>query len=159
MGRSKTLVVYYSRTGTTRKVAQLIASTMECDIEEVRDARNRRGPIGFLLGGKDAFRKKLTTIEAVERDPADYGLVIVGTPVWASTMTPAIRTYITRYRERFPDVAFFLTTGGSGIKSTFDDMRELCGREPRAVLGLKRRQVVKQDPTDAVRSFVEQLGR
>ncbi|MEM3692877.1 MAG: hypothetical protein QXI39_02505 [Candidatus Bathyarchaeia archaeon] len=39
----KTLVVYYSRTGNTRKVAESIAQILGSDIEEVLDERKRTG--------------------------------------------------------------------------------------------------------------------
>jgi flavodoxin len=42
----KTLVVYYSRTGTTRKVAEAIAGILRCDIEEVVDTKKRSGILG-----------------------------------------------------------------------------------------------------------------
>ena len=39
----KILVAYYSRTGTTRKVAETIAGILKCDIEEVLDKKSRFG--------------------------------------------------------------------------------------------------------------------
>jgi flavodoxin len=44
----KTLVVYYSRTGKTRFVAERVASELKADIEEVVDLKNRSGRFGFL---------------------------------------------------------------------------------------------------------------
>ncbi|MHC5033890.1 MAG: flavodoxin family protein [Planctomycetota bacterium] len=157
MTEQKALVVYYSRTGTTRKVAEAIAGLLQCDIEEVVDTKKRAGALGFIGGGKDAKLKKLTVIEDVRDDPGSYDLVIIGTPVWAWTMSPAIRTYITQQGEKLRRVAFFLTTGGSGIESTFDDLKALCDKEPVAVLGLKQKEVLKGDPTAAVKAFVSEL--
>lgn len=160
MEEKRILVVYYSRTGSTRKVAETIADLLECDIEQIVDKKKRGGPIGFLTGAKDAAMKKLTTIQGDEKDPSSYDLVIIGTPVWANTMSCAVRTYLSRYSDRLPQqVAFFLTTGGSGIESTFAGMEELCGKCPVAKLGLKAKEVRKGTHLDRTRQFVEEIRR
>jgi len=151
----KALVVYYSRTGTTRRVAEAIAGMLACRVEEVTDTKARAGVLGFVVGGKDAWLRRLTAIGPLTSDPADYELVLIGTPVWAWTMSPAIRTYITQQRGRLPVVAFFATAGGTGIRRTFRQMAELCGKQPRAVLGLYAGDVLWGDPTAKIRSFVD----
>jgi len=47
----KILVVFYSRTGATRTVAQKIADLVKGDLEEIKDTRNRAGILGFLRSG------------------------------------------------------------------------------------------------------------
>jgi len=119
----KSLVVFYSRTGTTKKVAESIAKKLEADIEEIVDLTDRKGALGFILGGRDALRKKPTEIKKPEKNPADYDLVVIGTPVWASTMAPAIRVYFST--AKIKSSAFFCTYGGRGAEKTFADMLEL----------------------------------
>ena len=155
----KALVVYYSRTGTTRKVAEAIAGLLRCDIEEIKDTRSRAGAWGFVRSGEEATLKALPEIVEPARDPGEYGLVIVGTPVWAWTMSSPVRTYLTRYAARFRAVAFFLTTGGTGIERTFGHMEALCRKKPEAALGLTMPQVVKGDPSDKIRDFAARLSR
>lgn len=120
MNGTNALVVYYSRTGTTAKVGRAIADRLGCRAEEIIDTRKRTGIFGFLVGAYHAYKKKLTEIEEPECNPASYDLVVVGTPVWAGTVTPAVRTYLHRTRNRLPPVAFFLTTGGTGIEGTLE---------------------------------------
>jgi len=50
----KSLVVYYSRTGNARFVAETIAAEVGADVEEVLDLKKRSGPLGFLGGGPAA---------------------------------------------------------------------------------------------------------
>jgi flavodoxin len=154
----RALVAYYSRTGTTRKVAEAIAGMLQCDVEEVVDTKDRAGVGGFLQSGKDAMLKKLTVIREPAKSPRDYDLVIIGTPVWAWTMATPVRTYISRYADQFKAVAFFLTTGGTGIQRTLQHMEELCGKKPQAVLGLKMDKVLKADPTPQIKAFVDALN-
>jgi flavodoxin len=108
----KSLVVYYSRTGNARFVAQTIAAEVGADIEEVIDLKKRSGVLGFLSGGSDARRSKETKIASITKSPADYDLIIVGTPVWAGRPSPAITTYLKKNDLSGKKVAVFLTQGG-----------------------------------------------
>jgi len=150
----KNLVVFYSRTGITKKVADYLARSMGCDLEEIVDLKDRRGPKGYLVGGKDAATKKLTEIEESKKDLAVYDTVIIGTPVWAFTMTPAVRTYIQKNKEQFKKVAFFCTQHGSGSKRTFRDMEALCEKKPISTLEVTEGQVKKDTCKPKMDEFV-----
>ena len=113
----KSLVVYYSRSGNARWVAQTIAAELGSDVEEVVDLKNRGGILGFLSGGFDAMRGKETKIGETKKSPADYDLVVVGTPVWGSRPTPAIRTYLRRNDFSGLKVALFFAQGGKKPKA------------------------------------------
>ena len=158
MAEKRCLVVYYSRTGVTRKVAEAIAEMLQCDIEEVVDTKKRGGPIGFVIAGKDAALKKLTVIQPTEKAPASYELVVVGTPVWAGTVSCAMRTYLSQNKDALGKVAFFLTTGGTGVEKTFEHMGELCGKSPLACLSLRTKEVRKGNYLDRVKEFVQKIG-
>lgn len=152
----KILVVFYSRTGTTRKIAQEISNALLCDIEEIIDLKSRRGVKGFMAGGKDSMRRNLTEIKKIEKNPSDYDIVIIGTPVWASNMTPAIRTYISQNKNRFNNVAFFCTTGGTGIKKTFIEMEVLWGKKPLASFAATAKEV-KKNAYQGFNEFIEKI--
>lgn len=152
------LVVYYSRTGTTRKVAEKLASLLKCVSEEIRDTRNRKGILGFLSAGKDATTKKLAKIEKVNNDPASYGMVIIGTPMWNRRMSAAIRTYLTQYKDNFKKVAFFCTYQYTD-DNPFEEMESLCGKRPVATLRLHRKQEVAVDQyIEKAEEFVARLA-
>ena len=77
----KKLVVFYSRSGNTQKVALEIARSLRADVDEIIDLKDRtRKIIGWLIAGKDASQKKLTEIK-FKKDPKNYDLVIIGTPI------------------------------------------------------------------------------
>ena len=77
----KALVVYYSRKGRTKKVAETISNIISCDIEEIADTKDRTGLLGYIHSGRQAMKKKLTAIKNTEKEPSKYDLVIIGTPV------------------------------------------------------------------------------
>ncbi len=107
----KSLIVYYSRTGNTRFVAETIAAEIGADVEEVVDLKKRSGPLGFLIGGKDALQGKETKISPTTKIPIDYELVIFGTPVWAGKPAPAINTYLKKTNFSGTKVAAYFTKG------------------------------------------------
>jgi flavodoxin len=117
----KSLVVYYTRTGNARFAAETIAAEIGADVQEVIDQKKRSGILGWLSGGKDAKQGKETQIAPTDKSPADYDLVIVGTPVWAGRPTPAITTYLKKNDLSGKKVAVFFTQGGKksqGVEQT-----------------------------------------
>jgi flavodoxin len=117
----KSLVVYYSRTGNARFVAETIAAEIGADVEEVIDMKKRSGVLGYLSGGKDARQGKETQIAPSKKSFADYDLIIVGTPIWAARPTPAIITYLKKNNFSGKKVGVFFTQGGKnpqGIEQT-----------------------------------------
>lgn len=108
----KSLVVFYSRTGNARFVAQTIAAEIGSDLEEIIDLKKRNGLIGFLGGGFDARLGKETKIGPTQKSPVDYDLIVVGTPIWAGRPTPAITTYLKKTDLSGKKVAVFLVQGG-----------------------------------------------
>lgn len=157
MEGKKILVVYYSRTGNTKRIGDEVARALGADVEQIVDKKKRDGVIGFMKAGKDAMFGKLTELEPLQNDPADYDLAIVGTPVWAFGPSAPVRTYLEQQKEKFGRVAFFLTTGGSGIEKTFGLMAGICGREPLATLGLRDKVVKAGEYADELNAFVEKV--
>jgi len=155
--RPKVLVAFYSRTGTTRTVAQALASRLGADVEEIVDTKNRQGIFGWLGAGRDASKKSKTVIAPIQKNPADYDLVILGTPIWAWSMTPAVRTYIIQQRHNFKKVAFFCTMGASGDIKTFAAMAELCGQKPLATMALRAGEVKMNQYYSAINRFSVEL--
>lgn len=153
----KILVVFYSRTGTTRKVGQMIAQKLGADLEEIVDTVDRSGIIGYMKSGKDALQKKLTIINPVTKDPAEYDLVIIGTPNWGTHMASAIRTYITEQKGKIKKAAFFCTQGGKGESKLLSEMKDLSGIQPLEELTILTREVTRNDYEKKVDEFCNKL--
>jgi flavodoxin len=124
----KILLVYYSRTNNTRKISEEISTKLNCDIEEIRDLKERSGKLNYLKYGYEAIRSKETQIEDMKNDPSDYDLVIVGTPVWASTMATPVLTYLNKNKNKIKDLAILITFGGSEYEKTTNNIEKLCGK-------------------------------
>ena len=119
----ETLVVYYSRTGNTKFVAEKIAEHIGAKTCEVIDKKSRKGRFAFIKGGYESIRKKLTEIE-VPKKIENYDLVIIGTPVWADGITPAIRTFIVKNDFSNKKIACFVTLSGNNPQKALENIKE-----------------------------------
>lgn len=155
----KALIIYYSRTGTTRKVAESLARELDAEMEEIVDLKNRKGPIGYIIGGRDAMKKQLTMIKPIDKKPSKYDLIIIGSPVWAWTMTPAIRSYLHQNRPflKGKRIAAFCTMGGSGDEQLFDAIGEMLDSKIIATLSLLTKEVVKDEYHTKLEKFLQRL--
>lgn len=152
------LLVFYSRTGLTKKVAKYIASACDCDIEQIHDVMPRDDVIGYLRSGYEALTKKLPPIQFTAKNPADYAMTIVGTPVWAGNISAPMRTYLAQNKGRFNNMASFCTMGSAGkdkADKVLDDIAALAGKAPVAKLAISDEQI--EDPR--YREKITKFGR
>ncbi|WP_445487306.1 flavodoxin family protein [Rhodopseudomonas sp. RCAM05734] len=157
MAEQKTLVVYYSRTGTTRQIAHALANALYADTEEIVATGNHAGVFGYLRSVIEARRRTSSAIAAVKKDPSAYDLVIVGTPVWAWSLSSPVRAWLAANKEHLPAVAFFCTLGGAGSDKAFGQMQEIAGKPPRATLAVNAADVIADRYAPALASFVTAL--
>lgn len=153
----KALVVYYSRTGNTKKAGEEIARELSCDVEEIVDTVNRAGPIGWIMAGKQASSKELTKLKPLKKDLSQYDIVVIGTPVWAGTMSTPVRTFIAENKDKLKTVAFFTTMGSKGEASTFQGMEEVSGKKPRATLAITVKGLKSGAYAEALKKFAGEL--
>ena len=155
----KTLVVYFSRDGHTRTVAQEIATALDADIEEIREFKSRKGILGWVTAIVDIMRKNPIHIKPTSIDPTIYDLVVVGTPVWGFTLSPGTRSWLAQHGKNLKKVAFFVTMGGSGDKRTFTNMEELCGQPPFAATAFIDKKIEKNEHKPELDVFLNLLTK
>ncbi len=122
----KTLVIYYSRTGNTKFVADEISSTLQAETRELIDKKKRSGIWGYIWAGHDAMMKTKTEIEEIGLDLAQYDLIFLGCPNWAANIPPAIRTFLDRADLKDKKLALFCTQDGMGATRVFNNLRLLA---------------------------------
>ena len=127
----KSLIVYYSMSGNTKYVGDKIKDKLNSDILRLIPVKNypNKGIRKYFWGGKSALMGDTPKLESYNIDINKYDLIIIGTPVWASTFTPPIRTFINDNREilRNKDIAVFTCYSGMGANKTIDKLREYLG--------------------------------
>jgi flavodoxin len=129
----KVLIAYYSLSGTTRKLAERMADMLKCDI--------KRLPI---LGGH------------VPVGDDRYDLVIVGGPIWLYSPAFPVGRFLSKNKNRLPEVAFFCTYQTS-IGSSFEKMERKGGKKPRGTLSMKAEEIGTESGDQKLKGFLDQL--
>ncbi|MFH0816187.1 MAG: flavodoxin [Methanobacteriota archaeon] len=150
------LVVYYSRTGMTKIVAETVRALLQCDAEELKDTKKRKGLVGYMRSGREVMEKGTTTLEPTSRDPADYDLVIVGTPVWVYTMSTPVKAWLEQNEAKIKKLAVFCTCG-SDPGHTIEDVEAACGLVAGAKLVVLARIAKRAMHVEETTEFVRKL--
>ncbi len=153
----KVLIAYHTRTGNTRKAAELISAELPAELEQLKEESDRAGLVGYLKAAKDAMLKRETSLLPLKHDPSQFDLVIIGTPIWAFTMTPVIRTYLQQCAPQLPRVAFFCTMTSNGDRRAFNEMAAICHKAPDATLALKASQLKNERYRELIKQFAARL--
>ncbi len=107
------LVVYISHLNHTKRMAHEIARRCEADLENIREVTPPDSLWGSWRSQWHAWSRTDSPIIRPTRNPARYELVIIGTPVWGSGSSPAVRSYVAMCHSRFKQVASFCAEGGA----------------------------------------------
>jgi flavodoxin len=140
---AKILVVYYSRTGHARRIAQELAARCGADLEEIRDPTKRAGVFGFMRCAFEAIREKLVPIAPATTDVGRYDLVVLGTPVWASHVSSPMRSFVQAHAAQLKRIAVFCTQGGNGGPKVLAQIAALCRKDAVATLVLNEADIEK----------------
>jgi flavodoxin len=151
----KTLIVYHSRSGHTRRVAQALAKRLNADLDEIRIVQPLEGWLGYAMCAIESLAALAPALRPGRFNPAGYDLVAIGTPVWFWNVSSPVRSWLERHPLK-RRVAFFCTMGGSGASRAFATMADLAGRAPVATLALTEAQVSALTE-EALDDFVRRL--
>lgn len=142
MKTQKTLVVYYSNSGFTKKLASELSRKLNSDIEEIKTSAIYTGFFGYLRALAHSLLKQEPLIKQFKHNPADYDVVIVGGPVWAGSLSGPVRTFLDSYKNNLKHVAFFLTQGSPVSKlKVFNQMGKIIGKNPLANLSVSDKEL------------------
>jgi flavodoxin len=122
-----TKIIFYSRTGNTKKLAELISKKEKGDLIEIKDKKNRKGVVGWLSGGKDSAKGKETQIELSKPLSIKKGdIIYIGSPVWVGTMAPAILTFLRQNKKELEKatLVFFGTGSAKEAQKLFVNMQK-----------------------------------
>jgi len=157
--KKRILIAYYSRTGTTQKVAEALLIEINAATEVIRTEDPRGGALGYLKCGREASLKKRAPIKPLDQDPAFYELVIIGTPVWAWNISSPIRSFLEDQGSKIKKCAFFATMGGSGDKNAFLEMERIIGKKPVATLSFTTKNVQQGELSKKIHEFSHIIER
>ena len=100
----KTLIVYYSRTGKTRLLCDVLQQHISSDLLEVNpvdEERYQPGRIGYYTAAFDSVFNRYIPIEPEQPDFSPYSSIIIVSPVWNWKMSAPIRSLIHNNQGKF----------------------------------------------------------
>lgn len=106
-------VIYFTRTGTSRRVAEQIANKLSLEVIEITDNMNWKGIFGFIKGGYYASKNRDVEIR-IPKNLDDADEIIVVTPLWAGKVAPAINTFLKT--KALDKIHLVVTSSGSNLK-------------------------------------------
>lgn len=152
----KTMVVYFSRTGRTRTLAQRLAAEFGTKAEPIREERSRQGFLGYQRSLLEAVMGRDADIDPRRPAPTGRDLVLLGTPIWGWHPSSPVRAFMRLHAKHMHRVAFFCTMGGSGDYIAFSELEGILGRRPEATLALTEREMKAID-SDSVRAKIDEF--
>ncbi|MDM8108534.1 flavodoxin [Phascolarctobacterium faecium] len=125
-GGKKILAAYFSHTGNTEKVAQLIQSKTGADIFKIETATPY--PSVYRETTELAKQEKADNARPALKNKvenmAQYDVVFVGYPIWWYTAPMAVATFADSYDFSGKTVITFCTSGGSPISDSTPDINK-----------------------------------
>lgn len=130
MEGNKTLVAYFSATGTTEKAAEMIAEATGGDIFRIEPQqaytakdldwtdKSSRSSIEM----KDS--KSRPAIAGKLENAGSYGTIYLGYPIWWDLAPRIINTFLETYGFEGKTVIPFATSGGSGITNSENELKK-----------------------------------
>lgn len=156
---SKALVVYFSWSGNTERVAKSIQSQTGSDIFEIVPATPYSDDYDTVLNLAQAEQSEdaRPAIAGSVENITDYDVIYVGYPNWWGDMPMILYTFFDSYDFSGKTVAPFCTSGGSGLSDTVNAIKEL---EPNAVVteGLHVGSGASSEPEQAVSEWLSEIG-
>jgi hypothetical protein len=130
---------------------------LKADFELVQDRNGKPSAWAKMLTFVTIFTRGVRDIHPARYRPADYPLVIIGTPIWGWRLVPSMRAYLLREAGHFDRVAFFCTEGGSGSEGAFREMQTLTGKLPLATLVVRQPDFKEKKVDQLVGDFVQKI--
>lgn len=139
----KTLIAYYSQGGSTRAVCEAMKNE-NTDLYEIKEVK-KRGVFGaFTSGAFGAIKGRGSKIAPVELDTQTYNRIILAHPIWASSVPPAVISFLEQAPISGKDVIVMtFSSSGDDFSSKVRPVIERAGAKLTQIYSLKKGEMPK----------------
>lgn len=154
----KTLVAYFSASGTTEGAAEAIVQAGGFDLREiVPKQRYTKQDLNWMdkksRSSVEMNDKKIRPeIEDAGIDMAQYDQILLGFPIWWYVAPTIINTFLEQYDLTGKKIVLFATSGGSGFGNTVEEL-QTSAPGAQIVEGKLINHMTNQEITDWVNSL------
>ena len=151
----KTIFIYFSYSGDNDTLANILKSEIDCDILKLEAEKEYTLNSMKILfqGGKESIRKETPSLKPYSFDPEQYDYIIFGTPVWAWSFAPVIRTFLSNTTISNKNILLTCTHRGS-VGSTISNFTENL---PNNQIVLEREIHAPIENNDKVSKLIEDI--
>ena len=155
---TQSLVVYFSWSGNTEKVAKSIQSQTDADIFEIVPETPYSDDYDSVvdLAQEEQRENARPAISGNLENIGQYDVIYVGFPNWWGDMPMILYTFFDTYDLSGKTIAPFCTSGGSGLSNTVNEIKDL---EPNATVteGLHIGSSSAANPDQAVDEWLREI--
>lgn len=138
---SKKLVAYFSASGVTAKVADLLADAVGADIHEIRPkVPYTKADLNWM------DKKSRSSIEMADKKIRpeiaesnvrieEYDVVFLGFPIWWYVAPTIINTFLEKYDFSGKKIILFATSGGSKFGKTVEELKVSVSADTEIIEG------------------------
>ena len=155
---NKILVAYFSASGVTKKIAEMLAKEANADLYEIKPEipytkedlnwMDKTSRSSIEMGDK-SFRPAIVKDEL---DPSRYDQILLGFPIWWYVAPTIVNTFLESYDFTGKNITLFATSGGSGFGKTAEELQVSA---PNAVI--KEGKLLNTDTKQEISKLVERL--
>ncbi len=140
----KSLVIFYSFTQNTKFIAETIAKNIDADLMEIKPIKDIQNKwfMKYIWWWRQVFMKEKPILYSFDKNPNDYDLIFIGTPVWAFSYAPAFNSFFDKIKIINKKIALFSCSGWM-VGQTFKLMKNQ----------LSQNEIISE------KSFIEPLKR
>lgn len=154
----KRLVAFFSASGITKEVAEIIASSVDADLYEIMPKQlyskadlnwmDKKSRSSVEMSDKTFRPEIIDTNISVDQ----YDEIILGFPIWWYVAPTIVNTFLENYDFSDKRILLFATSGGSGFGNTVNELK-ISATDAVFVEGKVFRNASKQEITEWARSI------
>ena len=154
----KKLVAYFSASGTTRKIAEIIAQVAEADLYEIMPKQPYSKADLNWMDKKSrsrvemSYKKFRPEISNPDAQVEKYDEIILGFPIWWYIAPTIINTFLEKYDFSGKKIVLFATSGGSGFGNTVSELKP-SAPDAEIVEGKVLNKATKQEIAEWIKSI------
>ena len=155
----KRLVAFFSASGTTKKVAEMIASAADADMYEIMPKQpyskadlnwmDKKSRSSVEMSDKK-FRPEISDTDVFVDQ---YDEIILGFPIWWYVAPTIMNTFLEKYDFTGKKIVLFATSGGSGFGNTVSELRP-SAPDAEIVEGKVFHRAAKQEIEEWVKQII-----
>ncbi len=157
----KTLVAYFSASGSTAQLAKAIAEVTGGDLFEIKPEQpytsadlnwnDKKSRSSIEMSDPNSRPAIATTVKNMD----EYDTVFVGFPIWWYVAPTIINTFLESYDFSGKTVIPFATSGGSGMGKTDSVLKRCCSDK---TIWKPSKKMSSRESTAALKSWINSLG-